>query len=92
MSEKGGKGFSLPTGKAVKSSLKSTPSTKDGLLFLRSLLFLTCNATLAFFFLFFFLFLFKTLDNSVSVASLKGKDDSSTKSKKGRKVQFDSEG
>ncbi|XP_021828103.1 DNA-directed RNA polymerases IV and V subunit 4-like [Prunus avium] len=54
MSEKGGKGFSLPTGKAVKSSLKSTPSTKD--------------------------------------ASLKGKDDSSTKSKKGRKVQFDSEG
>ncbi|ONI09660.1 hypothetical protein PRUPE_4G002300 [Prunus persica] len=66
MSEKGGKGFSLPTGKAVKSSLKSTPSTKDGLLFLRSLLFLT--------------------------SSLKGKDDSSTKSKKGRKVQFDSEG
>lgn len=89
MSEKGGKGFSLPTGKAVKSSLKSTPSTKDGLLFLRSLLFLICNATLP---LSFFLFLFKTLDNSVSVASLKGKDDSSTKSKKGRKVQFDSEG
>ncbi|CAN6546848.1 unnamed protein product [Malus baccata var. baccata] len=46
MSEKGGKGFSLP-----KPSLKSTPpSSKDG------------------------------------------KDDSSTKSKKGRRVQFDSEG
>lgn len=55
MSDKGGHGFSLPNGKGVKSSLKSTtPVTKD--------------------------------------ASIKGKDDSSTKSKKGRNVQFASEG
>lgn len=34
MSDKGGHGFSLPNGKGVKSSLKSTtPLKKDGLLF-----------------------------------------------------------
>ncbi|KAB1221644.1 Calcineurin B-like protein 3 [Morella rubra] len=51
--EKGGKGFSLPTKTARKSSVKSTPAKQ---------------------------------------AALKGKDDSSTKSKSGRKAQFNVEG